>query len=234
MKRNLRVWVACGFCSLLTVMASAADWTFEGTQIGCLPKGWSIVRTDGEVGEAYRKWEVLADATAPRGPKVLVHTSYDCEGPLFNTSVADKPMLMDVDLSVTFKVASGENEQGGGLVWRWQDSKNYYLAGIRPLEHKFHLSKVIDGKQYPLATVHLDAAADTWHVIRVAHYGDKIQCSFNHKKLIDATDGVIGKSGQVGLWGMADAVTSFDVVSIVELEANRPAATVQENRDNQT
>ena len=83
----------------------------------------------------------------------------------------------------------------------------------------FHAANhAIDGKQFPVATARVDAAADIWHVIRVAHHGDKILCSFNYKKLINATDGAIGKPGRVGLWGMADAVTSFDAVAIAELE----------------
>lgn len=218
MKRNWRVWIACGLCSLIAGSIWAAEWTFEGATIGDFPKGWSIVKTGEEAGETFRKWEVLTDVTSPRGSKVLVHTSYDCEGPLFNISVADKPKLIDVDLSVSLKVASGENEQGGGLVWRWQNAKNYYMAGITPSENKFHLIKVIDGKQFVLATMRVEVPADTWHMIRVAHHGDKIQCSLNYNQSIDATDGAISESGQVGLWGMADAVTSFDSVSIIELE----------------
>src|ERR1019366_4600229 len=100
---------------------------------------------------------------------------------------ADKSRFGDLDLSVAFKAIAGKKDQGGGPVWRYQDAKNYYVVRMNPLEDNFRLYKVVDGKRIQLATSKDDvvAAPDKWHTIRVVHVGDRIECYFNGKKLLE-------------------------------------------------
>jgi hypothetical protein len=44
--------------------------------------------------------------------------------------------------------------------------------------------------------------------------GNKISCSLNGKKMIEATDDTFKSAGYIGLWTKADAVTYFDNFAI--------------------
>ena len=200
-------------CAALMLIAAtgqdktATRWDFESDAVGKLPAGWTAAKTgtgDGSV------WKILEDKTAPKGPKVLAQTSPDGPNAFFNLCIADKPSVKDVDLSVAFKAVSGKKDQGGGLIWRCKDANNYYIVRMNPLEDNFRLYKVIAGKRIQLATVDVVAEVNKWHTIRVVHVGSHIQCWLNGKKLLDVMDDAIAEAGKIGLWSMADAVTSFD------------------------
>ena len=128
--------------------------------VGELPRDWLAAKTGEGPGSV---WKVVEDATAPGG-KALAQTS--AEGPkrLFNLCVNDKVKFRDLDVSVAFKAVAGKIDQGGGLVWRYKDHNNYYLARMNPLENNYRVYKVVGGKRTQLATVDLKAAAG-WHTL---------------------------------------------------------------------
>src|SRR5258708_3934738 len=113
--------------TLLTLSLLGADkpeamrWNFEEAKVGQLPKDWSAAKTGEGQGSV---WKVQEDETAPAGSKVLTQTSSAGPNGLFNLCVADKSRFGDVDLSVSMKALTGKLDQGGGLVWRYQDAKN--------------------------------------------------------------------------------------------------------------
>ena len=191
----------------------ADEWTFEEAKIDDVPQGWTAAKTGDGAGSV---WKVIDDASAPAGPKVLAQTSSDGKGSLFNLCVASEPKLADVEIKLSLKAVTGKVDQGGGPVWRYQDANNYYIARVNPLEDNFRVYKVIDGQRVQLATADVRAAMGDWHTLRVVHRGQHIQCSLNGKLLLDVNDGAILKPGQIGLWTKADAVTSFDAVSVIK------------------
>jgi hypothetical protein len=192
---------------------AAADetWSFEDPEEGKLPPSWSAAKTGKGPGSV---WKIITDESAPAGPKVLAQTSSEGPTPLFNICVADKTSYTDVDLSVSFKAVSGKRDQGGGLVWRYRDANNYYVARVNPLEENFRVYKVVAGKRAQLGTADVDAPAGNWHTLRVVHKGDHIQCHLNGKLHLDVKDGTFTEAGKIGLWTKADAVTSFDALKV--------------------
>ncbi len=203
-----------GFCCgvLLTGLAlAAAPMDFESAQAGSLPKEWSAAKTGAGPGSV---WEIREDASAPAGPKTLVQTSAEGPKALFNLCVTDGPRSADVELSVSLKSLAGDIDTGGGLLWRYQDENNYYVARLNPNEENFRLYKVVNGIRKQLATAESDAAEGKWHTMRIVHRGGAIQCHLNGKLLLEATDTEISKPGKIGLWTKADAVTAFDALSV--------------------
>jgi len=185
----------------------AAMWDFEDATVGKLPKGWTADKTGEGEGSV---WKIVEDKLAPKGPKVLAQTS-ESPGPLFNLCVADETAFKDVELAVSFKAVTGKIDQGGGLVWRYLDANNYYVARFNPLEDNYRLYKVVAGKRIQLATREdLKAPAGEWHTLVVKMKGDQIECHLNGKKLLEARDDTFTKAGQVGLWTKADAQSHFD------------------------
>ncbi len=179
---------------------------FESAAVGRLPAGWAAVQTgtgDGSV------WEIRVDESSPAGTHVLAQTSSTAPSAMFNLCVKTESAALDVDLQVSLKAVSGKTDQGGGPLWRYQDANNYYIARFNPLENNFRIYKVVDGKRTQLATAKVAEANEIWHSIQIEHRGEQIRCSLDGKLLLDVKDNAILKSGKIGLWTKADAVTAF-------------------------
>ncbi len=177
--------------------------TWDKADLGKVPTGWKSLST-GEKGAT--KWELKAD----KKNRLLLTQTGVSPGPVFNLCVADEPSVADLEMTILFNSQAGKKDQGGGLVWRFQDANNYYVARMNPLEDNFRLYKVVDGARKQLATAEdLVVKVGTWHRLTIRMKGDKIECLFDGKKHLTATDSAITKAGRVGLWTKADAVTAF-------------------------
>lgn len=205
-------------CVMFAVAESpqeAVRWDFEDAAVGKLPKGWSAAKTGEGEGSV---WKVVEDASAPKGTRVLAQTS-ESPAPMFNLCVARDTSFKDVALAVSFKAVKGNTDQGGGLVWRYLDANNYYVARMNPLEDNFRLFKVVNGKRSQIASKDsLEVPAGTWHKMTVTMKGDQIECTLNGKKYLEAKDGTFKQAGRVGLWTKADAQTYFDDFSVASID----------------
>jgi hypothetical protein len=158
------------------------------------------------------QWRVVEDPTAPSTPCVLAQTGAQDES-AFNLVLQDDFKGADVELAVALRAVAGEIDQGGGLVWRAKDERNYYLARWNPLERNLRMYEVVDGERHQLAseTVRADPG---WHELKVSMRGDQMRCSLDGRASITARDGSFLAPGKIGLWTKADAVTHFDELSI--------------------
>ena len=105
----------------------------------------------------------------------------------------------------------GKEDQGGGIVWRYQDAKNYYVARMNPLEENYRIYKVVAGKRTQMGTKEdLKIPAGQWHVLKIKQVGEQIECSLDGEKYLRVKDDTFTKAGKIGLWTKADAQTSFD------------------------
>jgi hypothetical protein len=189
---------------------------FTEADVGKVPAGWKAERTGNGAGSV---WKVVADNTGPsRQGYVLAQTA---EGPssLFNLCVTTGSRYRDVEVMVAFKANKGVKDQGGGIVWRYQDANNYYIARMNPLEDNFRVYKVVDGKRSKeFQNAEVKVPAGEWHRIKIKMIGDHIECFVDGKKLLDVRDDAITNAGQVGLWTKADAQTSFDDFRVRDLK----------------
>lgn len=198
-------------------VAQAADdkartITFGKDDLGKVPKGWTAAKTGTGEGSV---WKVVADATAPSKSGHALAQTAEGPGPLFNLCVADDTSFKDGEVTVSFKAVKGNKDQGGGIVWRYQDANNYYIARMNPLEDNYRLYKVVAGKRIQLATKEdLKVPAGEWHTLTIKMTGDAIECALDGKKQLEAKDDTFAKPGKVGLWTKADAQTYFDNLKV--------------------
>ena len=190
--------------------------TFGKADVGKVPVGWTATQTgkgDGSV------WKVVEDKTAPSKSGFALAQTAESPGAVFNLCVADDTSFKDVEVSIAFKANAGMKDQGGGVVWRYQDANNYYVARMNPLENNFRVYKVVGGKRSAeFQDAEVKAPAGEWHTLSVKMVGDKIECFVDGKKYLDAKDDTFPKAGKVGLWTKADAQTSFDSFIVKELK----------------
>jgi Domain of Unknown Function (DUF1080) len=200
----LAVSVAAG----MTAADEPKVFTFAKADLGKVPAGWKAAQTGKGEGSV---WKVVEDKTAPSKSGFALAQTAQGPSPLFNLCVAEDASFKDVVITVAFKADAGKIDQGGGVVWRYADANNYYIARFNPLEDNYRVYKVVDGKRVQLATKEdLKAPAGEWHTLSVTMTGDAITCSLNGAKHLEAKDDTFAKAGKVGLWTKADAQTSFD------------------------
>ena len=188
--------------------------TFDQSPLGDLPTGWESATT----GVGRPEWSVAQDPSAPSQPRVLRQSG-----------VADYALCVWTNTraqngfaEVQFKPVSGEKDQAGGLVWRYQDSDNYYVCRGNALENNVVLYKVQAGKRTPLpiigrATgygVNAPVLARAWNRLRVEFTGARHKVLLNGSTLFEVEDGTFGEAGFVGLWTKADSQTLFDDVVV--------------------
>jgi hypothetical protein len=213
--RSVMAWLLVALGASVLQGADAPKWDFEDANVGQLPAGFSAAKTGEGEGNI---WKVAEDKSAPSGTRVLAQTAKG-PSPLFNLCIVEDARIQDLELSVAFKAVAGKIDQGGGVVWRYVDANNYYIARFNPLEDNFRLYKVVNGKRMQLATKEsLKAPAGEWHTLSVRMKGDAIECSLNGTKYLDAKDDAFGKPGQIGLWTKADAQTYFDKLEAKQLK----------------
>jgi hypothetical protein len=150
------------------------------------------------------------------GGKVLSQTAKNSNS-TFNLVLVSDSRAKDLDVSVKMRAHAGDTDQGGGLVWRAQDKKNYYLARYNPLEDNFRLYKVANGKREMFKNADINAEAG-WHTLRVTMKGAHIECFMDGKKHLEFDDGTFPEAGMVGLWSKADAQSHFDDLTLVDLD----------------
>ncbi|MGR3177740.1 MAG: family 16 glycoside hydrolase [Candidatus Anammoxibacter sp.] len=189
-------------------------WNFEDAKTGKLPDDFSNQMTGkGGIG----KWEVVKDHTAPSAPNVLGQTSQEYFGYHFNMAINEKKTYDDLEISVKFKGVKGEEDQGGGPVWRYQDPDNYYIARANPLENNFRVYKVVNGNRLQMDSARVKVTSNEWHTINIITRKDRIQCYYDGRLYLEVTDDTF-KSGKIGLWTKADAVTYFDDLEVRPLK----------------
>ena len=118
--------------------------------------------------------------------------------------------LTDGWVETKFKPLSGKGDQAGGVVWRWKDGDNYYVARANALENNVSLYYTERGSRKTLKYVDAPVATGQWHVLRVDFAGPKIGVTLDGKRYIDFDDSHIVGSGAIGVWTKADSVTVFD------------------------
>ena len=174
---------------------------FDAFSAGALPDGWKA----GVTGSGSPRWSVERDATAPSAPNVLMQSGKGT----FPWCVKDAS-LADGVVEVKMKPVSGREDQAGGVVWRWKDGDNYYVARANALENNVSLYYTERGKRNTIKYVDAPVAGNTWHTLRVEFTGTKIRVILDGVARIEVEDRHIAGAGAVGVWTKADSVTLFD------------------------
>ena len=128
----------------------------------------------------------------------------------FPWCVKDDTSHVDGYVEVKFKPVSGKEDQAGGVVWRWQDGDNYYVARANALENNVSLYYTQSGRRLTIKYDDAPVAKNQWHVLRVEFSATRIRVALDGKTYIEVDDTHIAKPGRVGVWTKADSVTLFD------------------------
>ena len=202
MKRALALILPALASVPIMTTTHAETVSFDRDAPGALPAGWR----SGVTGRGSPKWSVEADASAPSKPNVLKQSGSG----FFPWCVKPDVSLADGYVEVKFKPLTGREDQAGGVVWRWKDGDNYYVARANALENNVSLYYTANGRRNTIKYVDAPVPGNTWHTLRVEFSGKKMRVSLDGKQYIETDDDHIAGSGAVGVWTKADSVTLFD------------------------
>src|SRR3954470_4133889 len=192
--------------ALLSVLgataASAQTESFDQDKPGAARSGWEC----GVTGRGNPRWAVEPDRSAPSAPNVLRQSGSGT----FPWCVKNGVSVADGFVEVKFKSEKGREDQAGGVVWRWKDGDNYYVARANALENNVSLYYTTGGRRNTIKYVDAPVPANVWHVLRVEFAGKRIKVILDGKSYIEQEDDHIAGAGAVGVWTKADSVTAFD------------------------
>ena len=215
----MALWIGLGAIVVAWGVALARGggrtWDFQGDAVNSPPAGFSFGRT-GQGREG--KWVVLTDPSAPSGDHVLAQTDADDTDYRFPVAVADAPTPRDLRLEVRCKPVGGKVDEACGLVFRYRDPDNYYVARANALEDNVNLYHVVKGRRRQIQGWRGKVTSNTWHGLAVEARGDRLQVFWEGKPILDAKDATFGDAGKVGVWTKADSVTYFDALTVTPLD----------------
>jgi hypothetical protein len=180
----------------------ANTFGFDTDNVASLPSGWE----QGVTGGGAPRWSVQPDESAPSKPNVLTQSGSGT----FPWCVRRDTPVADGFVEVKFKPLAGKEDQAGGVVWRFKDSGNYYVARANALETNVSLYYTTAGRRMTLRYVDAPVAGKVWHTLRVEFSGSRIKVALDGKTYIEVEDDHISGPGAVGMWTKADSVTAFD------------------------
>ena len=187
--------------AVLVAAAAAMIWSDHMNALTptSSPAGWLC----GSTGGGSPRWTLEADAS---GLQVLKQSG---NAP-FPWCVKPDSKIANGFVEVRFKALAGKEDQAGGVVWRWQDGDNYYVARANALENNVSLYYTAGGRRHTIQYVNAPVAANAWHLLRAEFNGTQIRVLLDGKRYIEAEDSHIAAEGRVGVWTKADSVSIFE------------------------
>ena len=215
-------------------------WSFDSDMAGTLPKNfivgklvdgrsagkWQVVDMKTSINlldkldqrDHTRVRKVLQNSEVPSGPHVFAQLKNWGYFTDFNVVLVAETNATNFDLKVSFLAVAGRGDMGGGLIWRAQDHKNYYIARANPLEQNIRFYHVVNGVRHELGNFNHIISIKAWQTLQVVARGNRFKIFFNEQPVIDISDETFQAGGKIGLWTKADALTYFDDLQLSILD----------------
>ncbi len=128
------------------------------------------------------RWLVARD-----GPhQYLVHRAQtDTKG--YALAVADRSAPDDISISARIRMAGGGRV--GGLVWRYEDDRNYYALLLDLDRADLSIYRISSGNRIRLDVADgLELDSNAWHALKVSHIDSDIRVSLGGVRVFEEQD----------------------------------------------
>jgi hypothetical protein len=190
------------------------------------PVAWQVL--PGKAPSAFAPLPGQAQNTGGGG-SVLAQTSQDPTDERFPMFIYDGEKFRDFSFATQFKIVSGLVEQMAGVVFRFQNTSNYYVARVSGLGKNVRFYKVVDGVRSIPIGPGCELAPDTWHQLAVQCDGNQISISLDGRPVMNTLGDNTFSEGKIGFWTKSDAVTYF-ANAVVNYTPVIPAAQLMVNK----
>jgi hypothetical protein len=223
----MREW-RCALALLLAlpVLGAELKTDFSNSTVNEMPAGFqSALAGGGQPGD----WKIIMDelpsAFAPLTPQasntpamtqhaVLAQLSRDPTDERFPMLIYDKETFDDFKLTTQFKIVSGVAEQMAGIVFRCQNSSNFYVIRASALGRNIRFYKVVNGLRGNLLGPEMDIATNVWHTLAVQCQGNQFMFWLDGRLVMPPLNDNTFADGKIGFWTKSDAVSYFGDTTI--------------------
>lgn len=203
MRTALGLVVTCLVFAVVTsgsVIDQRTAWSFENLPAGRPPPGFLFASSPKD---QTGQWVVLRDGANA----VLGQVRQGRPG--IQLAVVEGASFTDLVLSVRLRLVEGV--RSAGLVWRYRDADNYYLASLDLREQDVRIYRVVAGNRTRLDDEDdLELDVDGWHLLKIEHRGMRMRVRIDGVPVSDARDRTFQEPGAIGLWTAGDSVAWFD------------------------
>ena len=169
------------------------------------PGSWKVVLDDAPSAMPGRK----SDSITLTKQSVIAQLARTAVNQHFPMLVLDDDTFDDFQFTTRFKITGGAMAKMAGIVFRYQDEKNYYVLVASVLDNHFWFFKVVNGQRGPLIGPQVPISENEWHQMSVQCEGNHLHFLLDGKELIPmATDSSFTK-GKIGFWTKSDTIGYF-------------------------
>lgn len=233
--------IFCGVFSLLlagAVSGAEIHFNFGDYPEGPAPTNFqAVLAGSGEPAS----WKIVMDDVPPllapltdQAPtvsrhSVLAQTSADATDERFPMLLFPDEKFRNFKFTTRFKIVSGVTEQMAGVVFRYQNSSNYYVVRASALGKNVRFYKVVNGLRSDPIGPAVDVTAGVWHSLGVQCEGNQIMVWWDDKLVMPALGDNTFTEGLLGFRTKSDAVCYF-ADGVVDYTPIVPAAQLILNR----
>jgi len=206
----LLAWTACGAERVFDFGAYPLDATPSNFLSAVSGKGgpgdWKVILDDAPSAMPTR--EGVAPAITQRA--VLAQSARYAVDQHFPVLVFKDEKYDDFTFTTKFKITGGALAEMAGIVFRYQDPKNYYVLTASVVDKHFWFFKMVDGvRSERLIGPAITIAKDEWREMSVKCEGNHIHCLLDGQEIIPMITDSSFSSGKVGFWTKSDSVVYF-------------------------
>jgi len=194
------------------VPSTSRTWNFEDKRADLTELGFRVSKQGGE-------W-LLADHEGATGHRALVNRPGDPAAKAAS-AVVDDSLTRDFRASTRCKSAQDRSQQACGLVFRFVNPANYYVARVDVGRNAVTLGVVVGGVERELRSVAAQVQPDVWQEVAVVAQADYLLVSLNGRRVLSIHDPTFPGAGRIGMWAPADGEAYFDELSLSLLPAKQ-------------
>lgn len=182
----------------------AKTWDFDSYQNGNTPQGFADVSTD-----LKPLWLVKSEPSAPSLPNVLEKIPSNDTADYHLQLIPDSPNIDTENVTMSFKIVSGQHAQSAGMILRFIDAKHYFVLMADSDQNRLSLCK--NTPEFLVCNYDKDVTItpNQWHSLKALVSSQGIAASLDGQVIIRANDHNY-LEGQVGMWTKKDTHAYFD------------------------
>ncbi|SHO44650.1 conserved hypothetical protein [Nitrosotalea sinensis] len=177
---------------------------FDSYQNGTIPQGFADLSTDQK---PY--WIVKSEPTAPSLPNVLEKMPVNDTSDYHLQLIPDSPTVDTENVTMKFKIISGQNAKSAGMILRFIDPKHYFVLMADSEQNRLSLCKNTPDFLICNYDKSVTITPGQWHTMEALVSSQGIAASLDGQIIIRANDHNY-QSGQVGMWTKKDTGAYFD------------------------
>jgi hypothetical protein len=162
-------------------------------------------------------WEVRIERLLPDG-KALVETSREADEARYPLCIVDAPLAKDAEIELEFVAREGAIDRAAGIVMRFVDVQDYYVAQASALQGVVTLVRVINGTHAEIGARKIVIDSDRPQKLTLRAVNDRFTVWLNGEQLFEAKDGGIVAAGHFGIWSRADSFARYGDLFITVLD----------------